>query len=139
MYSEIKFRVHLVWITKYRYKVITKQLGSRLIEIIRIICKNNNIIIISGTVDSDHIHLYISFRPDLSISKIVQLIKGISSNKIQKEFPELQKKYWGQHFWARGYFASTVGHLDNETIQQYIKNHNSEDIDDDTFTLTTEL
>jgi putative transposase len=80
--------------------------------------------------------MYLSIRPNLSVSKIVQLLKGISSNKMMQEFPELQKKYWGKHFWARGNFASSVGMIDHETNQNYIKNHNSDGIDDDTFKLS---
>jgi putative transposase len=129
-------RIHLVWITKYRYKVINNDIAKRLIEIIRTICSNQNIQIISGTVNNDHLHLYMSLPPTLSVSKTAQLIKGISSNKIMKDFPDLQKRYYGRHFWARGYFVSTIGNIDHETIQNYIKNHNSEDISDDTFTIS---
>ena len=128
--------IHVVWITKYRYKVINIPLGNRLIEIIRTICKNQNIQIISGAVAPDHVHMYLSIPPTLSVSKVLQLIKGISSNKLMQEFPELQKRYWGRHFWARGYFVSTVGNIDEETIKNYIKNHNNEDISDDTFKLS---
>jgi putative transposase len=135
-HTKYDLRVHLVWITKYRYKVITPAMGKRLIEILRTICKNNNLKIISGVIDSDHVHMYICLRPNISVSKAVQLLKGISSNKMMQEFVELQKKYWGRHFWARGYFASSVGMIDHETIQNYIKNHNSDDIDDDTFKLS---
>ena len=135
-HTKYDLRVHLVWITKYRYKIINIAMGKRLIEILRVVCKNNNLKIISGAIDSDHVHMYLSIRPNLSVSKIVQLLKGISSNKMMQEFPELQKKYWGRHFWARGYFASSVGMIDHETIQNYIKNHNSDDIDDDTFKLS---
>jgi putative transposase len=135
-HTKYDIRIHLVWITKYRYKVITVPMGKRLIEMIRTICKNQNIQIISGNVSAEHVHLYLSIPPLLSVSKIAQLIKGISSNKMMQEFPELEKRYWGRHFWARGYFVSTVGTIDNETIQNYIKNHTSEDIDDYTFTIT---
>jgi putative transposase len=136
-HTKYDIRIHLVWITKYRYKVINTEVGKRLIEIIRTICKNQDIKIITGVMNSDHVHLHLSIKPSISISKIAQLVKGISSNKIMQEFPDLQKKYWGRHFWARGYFVSSVGFIDNETIQNYIKNHNSEDIDDDTFKLNT--
>jgi putative transposase len=120
-HTKYDLRVHLVWITKYRYKVINVAMGKRLIEILRTICKNNNLKIISGAIDSDHVHMYLSIRPNISVSKIVQLLKGISSNKMMQEFEELQKKYWGRHFWARGYVASSVGMIDHETIQNYQK------------------
>jgi putative transposase len=135
-HTKFDIRIHLVWVTKYRYKVITIPIGKRLIEIIRTVCTNQNIKIINGTVDSDHIHMYLSIPPSLSVSKVAQLIKGISSNKIMQDFPELEKRYWGRQFWARGYFVSTVGMIDQETIQNYIKNHNSLDVDENTFTIS---
>ena len=81
-HTKYDLRVHLVWITKYRYKVITVPMGKRLIEILRTICKNNSLKIISGAIDSDHVHMYLSLRPNISVSKVVQLLKGISSNKM---------------------------------------------------------
>jgi putative transposase len=82
--------------------------------------------------------MYLVIRPDLSTSKIAQLLKGISSNTPMKEFPEINKRYWGRHFWAKEYFVSSVGQVDKDTIKKYIENYNSEDIDDDTFKLNTE-
>ena len=135
-HTKYDLRIHLVWITKYRYKIITEPIGKRLIEIFRTICKNHNIQIITGGINPDHIHMYLSIRPDLSISKIAMLLKGISSNKLMQEFKELEKRYYGRHLWARGYFVSSVGQIDEETIQNYIKNHGDEDIDDETFTIS---
>lgn len=134
-HSKYDLRVHIVWVTKYRYKVIDKELGARIIDIIKTISKNNNIKIISGILSSDHVHIYLSIRPDITVSKIAQLFKGITSNKIMQEYPNFNKKYWGRHFWARGYFCSSVGQLDSKTIQEYIDNHNDTDTDDDTFRL----
>ena len=108
-HTKYDIRIHLVWITKYRYKVINTAIGKRLIEVFRTVCKNQNLKIITGVVNSDHVHVYLSIRPDISISKVAQLLKGISSNTIMKEFPEIEKRYWGRHFWARGYFVSSVG------------------------------
>ena len=67
------------------------------------------------------VHMLISCPPDLAPSKIVQYIKGRSSKLIQEEFPELKKRYWGQHLWARGYFCATVGSVDAETIRLYVE------------------
>ena len=131
--SHTKYDIHLVWITKYWYKIIS--IGERLIEIFRTVCKNLKVI--SGAVSPDHIYIYLSIRPDISISKVAQLLKGISSNTIMREFPEINKRYWGRHFWARGYFVSSVGHIDEDVIRKYIENHNSDDISDDTFKLNT--
>ncbi len=135
-HTKYDLRIHLVWITKYRYNVINQKIGKRLIEILRTICKNQNLKVISGAVNSDHVHIYLAIRPDISVSKIAMLLKGGSSNKLMQEFKELEKRYYGRHLWARGYFVSSVGKVDEETIQNYIKNHGNEDIDDDTFTLS---
>ena len=69
----------------------------------------------------DHVHLLISVPPSISLSKAVQYIKGKSSRKLLQEFEVLQKKYWGQHLWARGYFAVTVGNVNTEDVQRYIE------------------
>ncbi|MBU0597252.1 IS200/IS605 family transposase, partial [Patescibacteria group bacterium] len=79
------------------------------------------------TVSGNHIHMYVSVPPYLSISKLVQQLKGKSSRKIQQEFPELKKRYWGNHFWAVGYFVRTTGNVTDEMIKEYIENHKQDD------------
>jgi len=86
-------------------------IAERCIEVIREICSANYVDIISGNVSPDHVHMLISAPPYLAVSKIVQYIKGKSSRKLQCEFQELQKRYWGQHLWARGYFAASSGQI----------------------------
>ena len=95
-------KVHLVWITKYRYKVLTKEVGYRIRDILRQVCDANDIQIIQGRVSKNHVHLYISYPPRLSVSEIVRRLKGRSSKRIQEEFPQLSKRYWGKHFWGIG-------------------------------------
>ncbi len=116
-------KVHLVWIAKYRYKVLTKQVGMRIRDIIRQTCEVNDIEIIQGRVSKNHIHLYVSYPPKLSVSEIVRRLKGRSSKKIQEEFPQLGKKYWGKHFWGIGYAAFSSGHVTDEMIREYLKHH----------------
>jgi len=116
-------RVHLVWITKYRYKVLTKQVGFRIREIIRQSCDANDIKIIQGRVSKDHIHLYVSYPPKLSVSDRVRRLKGRSSKRIQDEFPQLGRQYWGKHFWGIGYAAFSSGHVTDAMIQEYLKHH----------------
>lgn len=79
--------------------------------------------IFNGVVSSDHIHLFVSIPPQLPVSEFVKRAKGRSSRKVQQEFPELRKRYWGQHFWARGYFSATSGNVTDEMIDEYINNH----------------
>lgn len=69
----------------------------------------------------DHVHLLISVPPSISLSKAIQYIKGKSSRKLLQEFEVLHKRYWGEHLWARGYFAVTVGNVNAEDIQRYIE------------------
>ena len=91
-------KVHLVCATKYRYQVLTQEVGLRAREIIRQVCDQNDINIIRGVVSRDHVHLYISYPPKHSVSDMVKWFKGRSSRKLQEEFPQLSKQYWGKHF-----------------------------------------
>jgi hypothetical protein len=77
--------------------------------------------IVSGSMSPDHVHLLISVPLNQAFSKIVQYIKGKSSRKLMQEFEMLKKRYWGQHLWARGYYAVTVGNVNSEDIQKYIE------------------
>ena len=123
---DIKY--HFVWVTKYRYHVLTGKIAQRLRELLIQGCQTRGITIIEGHVSKDHVHMLLSCPTDLSPSKIAQYIKGRSSKLIQDEFPELKKRYWGQHLWARGYFCATVGSVTNEMIREYIANQ-SEQVD----------
>ena len=116
-------KVHLVWITKYRYKVLTRDVGVRARDVIRQICDQKDIKIISGVVSKDHVHLYISYPPKYSVSDMVKWFKGRSSRRLQDEFPQLGKIYWGKHFWAIGYAAFSSGHITDEMIKEYLENH----------------
>ena len=116
-------KVHLVWITKYRYNVLTQSVGLRTRGLIRQICDQNDIVILRGVVSKDHVHLYISYPPKLSVSDMVKWFKGRTSRKLQQEFPQLKKTYWGKHFWAIGYAAFSSGQITDEMIQEYLANH----------------
>ena len=127
-----KIELHLVWVTKYRYKILTKDIGTRTRDLLRRICTENRVEILSGSVSPDHVHLLVSIDPSVSVSKLLQHLKGKSSRMIQMECPELRKRYWGQHMWARGYFAVSSGNVTTEMIKEYIKHHfeNKEDPSD---------
>jgi len=125
---DIKF--HIVWITKYRKAVLVGILAERCREIVRQICKENEVEIIKGHVSKDHIHLLVSVPPTLSVSKLVQLLKGTSSRKLLMEDKNLSKQYWGQHLWARGYFVASSGNITDEMIAEYIENQDIEKDDD---------
>ena len=115
-------RYHLVWITKYRYKVLTGAVRHRVREIIRQVCRELDVTIVKGVLSTDHVHMFVSIPPHHSVSNVMRRIKGRSSRKIQMEFQHLKKRYWGRHFWARGYFCSTSGLVTDDIILQYIEN-----------------
>ncbi len=117
---DIKY--HFVWKTKYNYAVLKGDVALRTRQIIREICEGRALKIVSGNVRANHVHLLVSCTTDMAPSKIVQYLKGKSSFRLQKEFRELQKKYWGQRLWARGYFCATVGAVNEEMIKQYVEN-----------------
>jgi putative transposase len=126
---DIKF--HLVWITKYRKPVLKGEIGKRCRAIIREVCKANDIEILQGHVSKDHVHLFVSVPPYMSVSKVMKLVKGKSSRKMMQEFKALSKQFWGRHIWARGYFAASSGNVTDEVIEEYIKNQEVERGDDD--------
>ena len=117
---------HMVWATKYRYKVLQGKVAERAREILRQGCEANKITIIRGSIAKDHVHMLLSCPPTLAPSKIMQLLKGRSSKMLQEEFEELRKRYWGQHLWARGYFCRTVGTVTEEMIKEYIEQQTDE-------------
>jgi len=120
-HSKYDLKVHLVFIPKYRKRIMTGQIGIKVRDLIRQIAIENDIEVISGKVAPDHVHIFVSYPPHLSISEMMQKIKGKSSYKIMASFPDLKKVYWGRHFWARGYLAVSSGNITDEMIQEYIE------------------
>ena len=96
---------------------------NRVRDVIAQVSEEMGIKIENGVLSSDHIHVFVNVPPHIKISDFVQKAKGRSSKRIQEEFPELRKKYWGRHFWARGYFSSTSGNVTDDMINEYINNH----------------
>jgi len=115
-------RYHLVWITKYRFKIINKDIEIALKWIIKEICDWKEIEILEGAIGEEHVHLYLSIPPKHSLSDTIKWIKGKSAERLFKKFPDLKKKYWGNHLWAIGYFVSTIG-ITDDIIRKYIKKH----------------
>jgi putative transposase len=114
---------HFVWVTKYRYKVLTGDVGQRVRELVRQTCEAFEIRIIKGVVSKDHVHILVSAPPELAPSEIMRRIKGRTASKLFEEFPALKRRYWGRHFWARGYFCATVGEMTEEMIKGYLEHH----------------
>ena len=120
-------KYHFVWITKYRYKILKGNVALRLREFLRQGCEARGIRIMEGAIGTDHVHMMLSCPPKLSPSQIMQYLKGRASRLLQEEFPELKKRYWGQHMWSRGYFCGSVGAVDKKTIEEYIRNQGKEE------------
>ena len=116
-------RYHIVWTPKYRYKVLTGALRKRIRVIIKQVCEELKVDIISGVLSTDHVHMFVEIPPHVSVSYFMQRVKGRSSRKIQQEFPDLKKRYWGRRFWARGYFCTTSGNITDDVILQYLESH----------------
>ena len=79
--------------------------------------------IINGAVSSDHLHIFVEIPPHVKVSEYVKNAKGRSFRRIQKEYPDLSKRYWGCHLWARGYFSSSSGNITDDMINEYINKH----------------
>ena len=114
-------KYHLVWITKYRKPILRGEVAKQVRDLIRQTCATLEVYILSGHVATDHIHLLVSVPPDVSVSDLVQRLKGRSSRKILEDFEEMRRTFWGRHIWARGYFAASSGNVTDEIIKQYIE------------------
>ena len=130
-----RLTVHIVWSTKYRYKVLTGDIQKRCRELLIQICDSEDIVILKGVVSNDHIHMHIEYRPSQDISTMVKKLKGRTSRKIQQEFPLLRKKYWGRHFWAIGFGCWSTGNITDKMVNEYLEHHRKSSNDNDNFIL----
>ena len=126
---DIKY--HLVWITKYRKPVLRGEIAERVRDLIREICKAKDIEILKGHVSRDHVHVFLSVAPHLSVSQVVQSLKGKTSRILMMEYKSLSRAFWGRHIWARGYFVASSGNVTDEVIMKYIEEQGQEPPDGD--------
>ena len=126
-HSVFSIHLHLVWITKYRKPVLVGDVALRVRDIVRQLCAAQSVEIIRGSVSRDHIHLFVSIPPQVTISRLVQKLKGKSSHVLLHNFPSLRRQYWGRHLWARGYFCCSSGNVTDEIIKQYVERQDHED------------
>jgi putative transposase len=103
--------------------VLRGDIKLRVRDICRQVCAENGVDIIRGVLSNDHVHMFISVPPKLAISDLMRLMKGRSSHKVQREFPYLKKRYWGQRFWGRGYFSTTNGAITEDVVLQHLQTH----------------
>lgn len=130
--SHTVFRIeyHFVWVTKYRYHVLHGDVALRVRELVRQTCEAFEIEIIKGVVSKDHVHIFVSAPTTMAPSEIMRRIKGRSATRLFQEFPRLRKRYWGRHFWARGFFCVTSGQITDDMIKTYLEHHFEPNRDD---------
>jgi putative transposase len=117
----------LVWTPKYRYRVLFGEVKSLVESDIRMLCDRKSVEVIELNVRIDHVDVVVSIPPKISVSTLMGTLKGKLAIKLFKSYPRLkQKPYWGNHFWSRGYFVTTVG-VDEEIIRRYVKHQEKED------------
>ena len=120
-------KYHLVWTPKYRKWILRGDIRERAKETFKEISENFDFEIDAMEVTKDHIHLFLSFPPRYSISKVVGILKSISASRIFQEFPDVKRQLWGGEFWEDGYFARTVGDkVTADLIKKYIEYHQQE-------------
>ena len=112
---------HIVWVPKYRYRVLKGVVGQEVHNSIEVFCSQLRCRIVELNVQLDHVHLLVRVPPKLSISKLMGVVKGRTALRLFTRFPYLRKRpYWGNHFWAKGYCVDTVG-VDAKMIRKYVK------------------
>lgn len=126
-----RLTAHIVWVTKYRYHVLEGDVQRRCRELIIQICNSEDVVILKGVVSKDHVHMHIEYPPSKSISDLLKRLKGRTSRMLQQEYPHLQKRYWGKHFWAIGYGVWSTGNITEEVVPQYLEHHRSGPSNDD--------
>jgi len=120
-HTKHRLQYHMVWIPKYRRRVLRGKIAVRLKRLLYEACRMNRWWISELSIQEDHIHLIIQTNPRDSVADVIQRLKGGTSQVIRKEFPELEEFLWGDSLWADGYFVETVGNVDEEVVKRYIR------------------
>ena len=131
-HTKWKCQYHIVFIPKYRKKVLYGQVRKDVREIITMLCKYKNIEIVSGAVCIDHVHLCVSIPPKMKVSDFMGYLKGKSTLMIYDRHPELGNK-WDKAFWARGYYVATIGNVTEDAIKKYIAEQSEESRKEDNY------
>ena len=113
---------HIVWCVKYRRKVLSPEIASRLCEILKSIGEEKGFTVVESKVgENDHVHCFVSAPPKISVTQIVKYLKGISGNLLFREYPDLRKYLWKGQLWNGSYFCETIGSTSEENIRKYIE------------------
>ena len=124
-----RLRYHLVILPKYRLRVLKGKIATRIKHLFFQACQINKWWIDELNIQPDHVHMLIQIKPRESVSEVVQILKGGSSKVIRSEFPDLEEYLWGDSFWSDGYFAETIGVVNESVIKNYIKNQHDESME----------
>jgi putative transposase len=120
-HSLYQCKYHIVFCPKYRYPVLEGAVGEYVKqEIYHLSEQKEGLEVIEANVQADHVHLVLWIPPKYSVSSVMGYLKGKLALRVFSKFPELRKRYWGNHIWSRGYCVSTVG-LDEDKIRKYVK------------------
>lgn len=120
-HTKHRLLVHLVFIPKYRHRVLQGAVATRLEALVRQAADVNRWAILELAVQPDHVHLLLQLHPRESIASVVKVLKGGTSRVLREEFPELEEHLWTDSFWADGYFAETVGRINEAVVSRYIR------------------
>ena len=130
-HTVFEIHLHIVWTTKYRKPVMVDEVGKRVRALVVQVCESEEVRIMKGHVSKDHVHVFVSIPPQVTISRLVQRLKGRTSHALMMEFGHLRKVFWGRHIWARGYFCCSSGNVTDEVIKAYIANQDHAQQDGD--------
>ncbi len=119
-------KYHVVLVPKYRYQVFGKEVREAVRDELKKLCLWMRVEVLEGHVARDHVHMCLSIPPKHAVSEVMGTLKGKTAIRMFNKFPELRKRYWGSHFWSRGYYVNTVG-KNEDTIREYIRNQDKLD------------
>ena len=120
-HSLYECKYHVVFCPKYRYKILQAEVSNYVEQqIYRLCSQKDDVEVVEVKVQPDHIHLVVSLPPKYAVSQFMGFLKGKLALRLFDRFPQLRRRYWGQHVWSRGYCVSTVG-LDEERIKKYVQ------------------
>ena len=125
-HSKWHCKYHVVWIPKYRKKKLFAWIRPHLGDVLHELARQKECQVEEGHLREDHVHMLISVPPKLSVSSVIGFMKGKSAIYIARNFSGRRRNFTGEHFWARGYYVSTVG-LDEDSVREYIKQQEQED------------
>ncbi len=128
-HSLYECKYHVVFCPKYRYKIMQGEVQEYVKQqIYRLCSQKDGVEVLEVNVQEDHVHVVLSIPPKYAVSSLMGYLKGKMALRLFDRFPQLRKRYWGQHVWSRGYCVSTIG-LDEERIRKYVKWQNKKDAD----------